>query len=364
MADNKTLLLIMLLLAIIMQSSVAQPRASGSVPVIVAPVQKQAFADRIEALGTTKANETVIITTTVTETIREVFFDDGQQVKQGAILLTLDKFEEEADLKSAHALRDERLASYNRAKTLEKQQAVSVANLDEREALLRQSEGEIDAIQSRINDRMVRAPFDGVLSLRQVSPGALVQPGDKITTLDDLSRIKVDFDVPSVFLNELHTGLPIEGQVAAFGNEVFSGTVSTVSTQIDPVTRTVTVRAILPNPDHRLRPGLLMSITLSKNLRDTLLVPESALIQRAEQFFVLAVVERDGKSFADQKQVNIGERIPGKVEITSGLEKGERVVVHGLMQTRPGQEVVVKAVANSDQPLQDLLKQSRSAEEG
>lgn len=346
-------------------TAAAQPGGdSAPVPVIVAPVRTEPLADRTEGLGTTRANETVTLTANVTETVREIRFDDGQQVSQGEILVILDKAEEEADLKSARALRDERRAAYERARTLRAQNAISASDLDEREALLHQAEGQIEAIQSRIADRVIRAPFDGVLGLRHISPGALVQPGDEITTMDDLSRIKVDFDVPSVFLRDLGPGLPVEGAVAAFGDEVFSGTVSSVDTRVDPATRTVTVRAVLPNPDARLKTGLLMNIELLRNARTALMAPEGALIQRGRKFFVLAATERDGKTIVEQKPIVTGTRVPGKVEVVSGLDAGDRVVVHGLMQARPGQEVVIRAVAGEDRSLADLLQEENASAQG
>ncbi len=343
-------------LSSLLSAGIAQGASSG-LPVIVAPVKKLDFADMVEALGTTRANETVAVTAVVTGAIDEIRFEDGQRVAKGDVLVALEKSEEEANLKAARALLEERTASYRRAQDLEKQQALSTATLNERQALLRQIEGEIDAIRARINDRVIRAPFDGVLGLRNVSPGALVRPGDIITTLHDLSRIKVDFDVPSVFLSDIHPGLQVEGLVEAFGDRVFRGEVSTVGTQVDPVTRTVRVRAILPNQDGMLRPGLLMSIVLFKNPRQALLMPEKALVQRERRFFVFAAAENGGKTVAVQKEVAIGGRVPGKVEIVSGLGEGERVIVHGLMQVRDGQEIDIRAVDEGARPLDELLMQ-------
>src|SRR5690606_8788421 len=126
-------------------------------------------------------------------------------------------------------------------------------------------------IKARLDKLIIAAPFDGILGLREVSIGALVQPGDQITTIDDLSQIKVDFEVPAVFLSALQPGLPIAGKVSAFQSREFTGEVRTVNTQVDPVTRTVRVRAVLPNPDLILKPGLLMTITLYKDQRQALL---------------------------------------------------------------------------------------------
>lgn len=332
--------------------------ANTPIQVMTAPVkQVDSFADVVEALGTTKSNESVAISANVTETVNQIFFDDGQLIKRGEVLLTLEKSEEEADLKAAKALLDERTASYKRALSLQKQQALSTATLEERLALLSQTEGAIEAIQSRINDRIIKAPFDGVLGFRNVSPGTLVRPGDLITTIDDLSRIKVDFDIPSVFLAAIRPGLKVEGRIEAFGKRKFEGEVSTVNTQVDPITRTMKVRAILPNPDLLIKPGLLMSITLMKSPRSALLIPEEAILQRQDRFYVYKVEQQDGKTLAREIQVLPGSRIPGQIEITEGLNADDQVIVHGLMQVRPDQEVSIRAVEKTDTPLKELLKQ-------
>ncbi len=326
--------------------------AQQPLPVVVAPVVLQAdFGDTLEALGTTRANEAVNITPNVTEFVRDIRFEDGDTVRGGDILVVLEKDEEEAALKSAKALLDERMAAFKRAQELVQQQALSTATMEEREALLRQIEGTIEGIEAQLRDRVIRAPFDGVLGLRRVSIGALVRPGDLITTIDDVSRIKVDFDAPSVFLSALRPGLAIRGKVAAYGDEIFTGSVSTIDSRVDPVTRTISVRALLPNDDARLLPGLLMAIELTKNPRSSLLIPEGAIVQRGTQSFVFAIERRGETPFAVEKQVETGARVPGKVEILSGLSEGEQVVVHGLMQVRPGQPVHIQGVQGDNEPL-------------
>ncbi len=330
---------------------------SNALPVVVAPVrQAPEFADTIEALGTTRANESVELTANVTETVSAINFDDGQQAKKGDQLLVLEKSEEEAELKAARAVLDERRAAFERASDLEKKQAMSTAMLKEREALLKQSEGNIEAIQARIADRVIKAPFDGVLGLRNISPGTLVRPGDRITTIDDLDPIKVDFQVPSIFLQDLHIGLPVKGQVHALGNRVFEGRINMISTQVDPLTRTLTVRALLGNPSGALRPGLLMNISLSHNLRNALLIPEEAIIQRDTRKFVMVINHSGDTATAEERQVTSGRRTPGEIEITEGLGLNDQVVVHGLMRVRSGDQVAIKAIQRVDEPLQGMLE--------
>lgn len=348
--------------AILMLSSTvfAQPGGRGGpekpLEVVVAPVvSRKDFGETLEALGTTMANESVEITSNVTEFVRAIHFDDGDTVKKGDLLVELEKAEEEAALKSAKAQLDERQAAFTRAQELVQQQALSAATLEEREALLRQIEGQIEGLEAQLQDRVIRAPFDGVLGLRRISPGALVTAGQIITTLDDLSQIKVDFDAPSLFISALRPGLPITGQVDAYPDESFSGEIRTLTSRVDPVTRTVGVRALLPNEENHLRPGLLMSIRLTKNSRTSLLIPEGAVVQRADKSFVYEIVDADGGKQAKEREVKLGTRVPGEVEVISGLEEGAQVVVHGLMQIRPGQQVRVLGVQKGNEPLASFL---------
>ncbi len=320
--------------------------------VIVAPVRLAEFADRIEALGTTRANETVRLSTTVTGKIREINFDDGQEVAAGDILVVLDIAEEEAQLRAAQAILAERRLAFDRSRQLEREQYATTAQLEERRAAMQEAEAQIEVIEARIADRTIRAPFTGLVGLRDISIGALVAPGDLITTLDDLSVIKLDFSVPATYLRVLRAGLPVVAKASALGNEPFSGELRSVDTQVDPVTRSVVARALVPNPDGFLRPGLLMTVELLKNPRQALVIPEGALIPHGRSNTVL-VVDDGGK--AVRREVVIGARRPGEVEIVSGLSEDENVITHGTMSVRAGQAVTIMTVQEQEQPLRDML---------
>jgi membrane fusion protein (multidrug efflux system) len=337
-----------------MTGSVQAQQNTSPKPVIVATVKATEFSDRVEALGTTRANETVRITTNVTEKIAEIRFDDGQVVAKGDVLAVLAKREEEADLRAARAILAEKRLAFDRAKQLESQRFAARAQLDLRQAEVLEFEARIAAINARIEDRVIRAPFAGVVGLRNISVGTLVEPGDVITTLDDVSTIKIDFTVPSTYLSILQRGLQIVARARAFGERRFEGTVSGVDTRVDPVTRSVIARAILPNSDGILKPGLLMTIELLKEPRTALFVPEEALIPRGRENHVLIVDQAAGNTLVRRKVV-IGARRPGIVEIRDGLEEGEQVVTRGILQVRPGQEVDVLAVDDGDTPLSRVL---------
>lgn len=310
--------------------------------VSVMPVAINDFADSIEALGTTRANETVQLTAQVNKKVQEIHFDDGQVVHQGDVLLVLDNREETADLNAAEASARERQSAYERAKDLQKKKIISQEIYETRAAEAQQAEAQVRSIQSVIENTIIRAPFDGILGLRNVSIGALVQPGSRITTIDDLSQIKVDFDVPAVYLQDLKPGLQVTGTVEGIANRRFTGAVSTVNSQVDPVTRAVTVRAIIPNPDLVLRPGLLMSITLDLRARQSLTVPEGAVIAQRDQAFVFVVEQaEDGRTLARRVELKRGARRLGELEVLAGLQDGQQVVTTGFMMLKDGDAVKI-----------------------
>lgn len=334
-------------------AAAAQGPPGGSPPsVIVATARTETVADRIEALGTTRADESVTITSDVTEKVVEIRFDDGETVEAGRVLVVLDKAEEEADLRAAQAVAREARLAYERIAKLESRQVAAVAELDARRAALQSAEAQIAVIRARIAARVIRAPFAGVVGLREVSPGALVQPGDRITTLDALDPMKVDFTVPSTHLTALRPGLAIEARADALGGRVFEGEVTSVGTQVDPVTRSVTVRAVVPNPERVLRPGLLLTVGLAKDPREAVVVPEEAVVPRGAANHVLVVGE-DG--VVERRRVELGLRRPGRVEVREGLAPGERVVTHGAAAARPGEPVRIRAAQEPGQPLAELL---------
>jgi membrane fusion protein (multidrug efflux system) len=329
--------------------------------VIVAAAGPEPWADRTEALGTLRANESVVVTANVTETISAIHFDDGQRVAAGDVLVEMTSAEETALLEEVRARVDEAERQFDRVRSLAASGSASASLLDERRRDLDTARASLVAVESRLKDRVVKAPFAGVVGLRTISLGALVEPGDVITTLDDDRIMKLDFTVPSVFLPSLRPGLAIEARAPALGERAFEGEISAVDTRVDPVTRSVQVRALLANPDRVLRPGLLMRVELLRNPRQALSIPEEALLHRGDDHFVLALTEADdGATIAERRQVQIGARRPGFVEITGGLGAGERVITHGNDKAKPGEPVTIIAVDDGTRPLAELLAQKPS----
>lgn len=324
------------------------------VPVSVTKVEKQPFTDTTVAIGNLRSEESVEITANVTERIDSLHFEDGEYVKQGHVLAELSKEEEEAMLSIAESELKEQQREIDRLQNLTRQNAVAEVTLDERLTQRDMAEGKIKQTKATLGDLTITAPFDGVVGLRRISPGALVEPGTVITTVDKIDHMKLDFPVPEVFLNDLHPGTRVEAKTPAFPGQVFEAEIATVDSRVDPVTRSIEVRAILENKDRELRPGMLMTVSLQRNDRQALAVPERAIVQYGSKHSVY-VVEKDNKvRLAD---VEIGVRRPGVVEIVSGLSEGMTVVTDGILSLSNGAAVEVAGQYEGPAPAFDPTNQ-------
>ena len=185
---------------------------------------------------------------------------------------------------------------------------------------------------------LIRAPFSGLLGFRQVSTGTLITPGSTITTLDDISEIKLDFTFPETALGMLAVGGTIYARSAAWGDREFAGTIATVGSRVDPVTRAATVRAIIPNEDGLLRPGMLLTVRVLGREREALVVAEKAIVQTGIDSFVFLI---DGESRARRTLVTLGLRQFGTVEVVAGLREGDVVITEGIIKIRDGSPVQV-----------------------
>ncbi|MBI1250916.1 MAG: efflux RND transporter periplasmic adaptor subunit [Alphaproteobacteria bacterium] len=308
------------------------------------------FSDAIQAIGTAQARESIVITPKVADTIRRLRFDSGDRVRAGQVLVEMANVEQQADLAEARAANEAAQQELARFRELFTQGFASQARIDQVEAAAQAAQARVDAGGSRNADRAIRAPFSGVMGLRTASPGAFVRPGDPISTLDDISSIKLDFDVPEVYLARLAPGVAITARTPAFSDVTFRGAIETVDSRVAPATRTVRVRAILPNRDERLRPGMLMTVAIEANPRDALAIPETAIIDRADGAYVFAVASRGDMLVVDERRVETGQRSGGYAEILGGVAAGDRVVVEGLQRVRPGQPVRIAAETSERAP--------------
>lgn len=307
-------------------------------PVVVSQPFYFEFADRVEALGTARAYESVVITARIAETVAKVHFEDGQAVEAGAILVELERREEKAQLAGAYANRRDAKIRFDRVAGLAERGTESQSRFDETRMALDAAEARVAELEARLSDLRIRAPFAGVLGLRDVSPGTLVQPGDTITTLDDIDRIKLEFSVPETFLAMLEPGLTLQTQSAAYPGRIFEGRVTAIDSRIDPETRAVRVRAEIDNTDHAIRPGMLLTLALRANPSRSLAVVEQALVPSGSSQFVVTL---DDSDMSQRTEIRIGRRVPGIVEVLSGLDTDARIVIDGASLIPPGGQVRV-----------------------
>lgn len=312
------------------------PSAGVAVPVTVQAVSSQPWSSTVQSIATVRARESVALTAAVSDVVDQVHFDSGDQVKAGQLLLTLRGNSQRAALAAAEATYDEADQLYRRQQALIEQQLVARSTVDTQRALRDAARARVQQMRADIADREVRAPFSGVLGIRQVSPGSLITSQTVIATLDDVARMHVDFQVPESQLALVGIGDAVSGVAAAYPGERFDGVVSTIDSRVDEATRAITVRADFDNADRRLRPGMLLDVRLFQPPRQALVIPEIAVVQVGRESFVYRVAE-DGT--VERADVRTGERRDGKVEIVDGLQPGQRIVVDGTGKLRPGLKV-------------------------
>lgn len=309
-----------------------------------APATTMRFVERIEAVGTALANEQVTLAAPVTERIVRLNFDDGGFVKRGQTIAVLATGQENAQLSEAQARSREAGQQLARVEALRKRGFATKSSLDTQSALAAQAQAQAAGARAEIGDRMITAPFSGWVSLRNISPGAVVQAGTEIATISDLSSIKLDFQVPETMLPAIRTGQTIEAVSAAYPDQPFRGQVATIDPVIDPNTRSVMVRARLPNPDRRLKPGMLLTVDIETAPRMSLSVPELAVIGEGDQRFVFTIAA-DGT--AKRIPVRTGLRSGGRIEIVEGLKPGQQVVTEGVVKVADGMKVRLACAENA-----------------
>ena len=302
------------------------------------PVRKARLTLEAEALGTARANESVDVTAKVSNLVTAVRFQEGQQVRRGQTLVELDGREARAELAIAEAALNESRSQFNRSRELYTTRVLSEQQLEQIEATLKANEARVAFARSRLSDTVISAPFAGRVGLRRVSVGALINPGDVITTLDDTSTIKLDFTIPETLLSSVTAGLSIVARSVAYPGEDFAGKVASVDSRIDPTTRSVMVRALLPNDKALLKPGMFLTVRLTRGASDALVVPEQALVPEQGDVFVYVV---NGGN-VEKRQVRIGARSVGEVQVVAGLAAGEQVVTEGTQKLRDGAPVAVQ----------------------
>lgn len=333
---------------VMLSSAAAAKRKATTTPtVMTAPQKTVQFSDIIEALGTGSAKEAVDITAIVTAKVVEVNFEDGDHAKAGQLLVKLDDTREQAEKEQAEINLAEQVREMARIDRLYKSKAVSQKTVDEQKTSLERSKTLLAVANTQIDDRHLRAPFSGCLGMRLVSPGDLVTPGTKITTLDDISEINVDFAVPEKYFSELKTGYEVQVTNAAYPGEKFKGKVTAIAPRINLQTRMVEVRAMIDNKDMKLRPGMMFHVLVDMGKRDALMIPEKCVVSLGEKQFVF-LYQPNGR--VRRCEVSLGSRREGRVEVVSGVKNGDVLVVEGVAKLVDGMNVNLAGVIKQGAP--------------
>lgn len=324
----------------VQEAKAAPSPARAGVAVETATAEQGKVVEDIRAFGTLVANESVEVSTEIPGRVARMPFREADRVEAGAVLIELDAEILRAELAKARSDLALATANHDRARTLAQQGTGTLRARDEAEAAFHAARANLVLAEARLSKTVVTAPFAGVVGFRAVSVGAYVSPGDRIVELASIDPLKVDFRVSEVFLPHLRVGLPIRMTVDARPGESIDGEIVAVDPIVDVNGRAVRLRARVPNPEGRLLPGMFARIRIVVEERpQAVLVPEAALFRDGEDVYVYRL--EAGK--AVRAKVAIGRRLPGQVEVQSGIGSGTVVVTAGHQQLRDGSRVQVVA---------------------
>ena len=310
-----------------------RPMSVEAVKAVITPVN-----DEATAVGSLQSNEAVVIRSEIAGRIATIHFQEGKTVGAGDLLFSLDASEYKAQLAQSAVNVKLTEMNFNRAKDLREKSLISQQEYDDTSAKLDESRARLALDQSRLEKSSIRAPFNGVLGVRSVSPGAYIKPGEDLVMLEDIDPIKVEFRIPETYSRQVKPGQHIAVRVDAYPGELFSGEVYVIDTRMDSQTRTMLLRGRIPNAKKNLRPGMFARVALILATRsNALVVPEQAMVPFGGDQFVYRVI--DGK--AVQTRVEPGRRMDGKVEIKTGVNAGDSVITAGQMKLRDGMPVAV-----------------------
>jgi len=311
----------------------AKAKGPQAVVVEVQKVARRPFERGITAVGSLRSYESVTLRPEVAGRISEIRFTEGQRVSKGQVLVRLDDSVPRAEFEQARANFSLAKSNYDRSIELQQKGFISKQAKDEADNAMKVQQAAMVLAQVRLDKNEIRAPFGGVIGLRNVSMGDYVAVGQDLVALEAIDPLKVDFRIPEIYLSQIRTGQTLEVALDAMPDKAFAGSVYAISPLIDTGGRSIVMRAQVKNPGGQLRPGMFARVKL---LLDTpalsLAVPEAALVPIGDDQFVYRV--QDGR--AERVQVEVGQRSQAMVEITSGLAEGDVIVVAGSQKLRDG----------------------------
>lgn len=319
--------------------SVAAPGAGSArkpVAVEAARARLQQISTDIPAIGSLQSDEAVLIAPEIAGRLAEIRFLEGRPVKSGEVLARLDDSLTQADLTQAKAQLTLTSANYDRARVLSRSGNTSDRSLDEAKAAFDSAQAAVSQADARLGKHVLRAPFDGIAGVRNVSVGAYIAVGTPIVNVEKIDRLKVDFNVPELYLTRIGVGQAIDLSVDAIPDRRFRGEIYAINPLVDVNGRSLQIRAQLDNRDQSLRPGMFARIAV-KGLkqRQAVLIPESAVVPKGGRSYVFRIL--DGK--AVETPVRLGERRAADVEVLEGLAADTLVVIAGQQQLRDGATV-------------------------
>ena len=320
---------------------------AGKLSVVVEPVESAANDIVVEAVGNGRARRSVTLSPETGGEIKELELSAGSRYAKGDILMRLDTVDAELAIDVVNTRLLEARRQAERARQLRANRVASVANVDDAENTLKRMEIELKQAEEALAKRTLRAPFDGVAGIPKVELGDRVTPTTAIATLDDRSELLVEFDIPELYHTRVENGMTITARTPSLADQVFTGSIDQIDSRVDPGNRSVAVRAVLPNKDDLLRPGMSFAVEIRLTGQDYPLIPELALIWLKGQSNVWAV--RDGK--VDLVPVRIVKRLNSTILVEGQIEKGDLVVIEGVQRLRPGSEVAYELPATTPETL-------------
>ena len=335
-------------LQIVSMISAGKSMVQPPTTVTSAKVQKGNWAPTLTAVGSITPVQGATISAELPGMVSEIGFESGRPVKKGDLLVKLDSSAEQAQLRSAQADAELSKADFDRARDLSQRKVISKSEFDAAASKYSQAKAAVDNMQSVINKKEIRAPFDGIAGIREVNPGQMVPAGQKLVTLQALDKVFVDFNLPQQDLAKVQVGLPVKMTTDAIEGREFDGTLSAINSAIDPATRSVSLQATIDNADHALRAGMFARVAvLLPETKPTLFIPTTAVAYAPFGNSVYIIEskkdEKTGKASLVTRQqfIRTGEARGDFVAVTEGLKEGDEVVSTGVFKMRNGMDVAV-----------------------
>lgn len=308
-----------------------------TVTVEAQPVKRGDFETFISAVGTLKAKDSVVIRPETSGKVASVSFQSGSNVKKGDVLFSLDDRVIRAQLAEANAKLKNAKSEWVRYKKLFKEKAIQKSKLEQSQAAYEMAKAQADMMQARLNNTVLRAPFDGIIGIRDISPGSYVREGDEIVSLENIDPIYVDFRISEIYLERVKKGQTVEVEIDGFPQNLYEATIEAIDPGVDEKGHSIRVRGILPNPMKDLRPGLFARVRLPNTTHENImLVPETSIETEGNEEFVFVILD----GVARRAPIKTGGRNGKMVEVTAGLKPGMMVITTGQLRLGEGYPVI------------------------